>query len=100
MHIFAAVCLSLLFLLGAPLGWSRPRAVSSSDQASWSEWASLNHEVQALDQQGQYDRAVVVAQQALAVAEKAVGPNHLAVAQSLNNLALLYETQGQYAQAE
>ena len=32
--------------------------------------------------------------------EKALGPDHPNVATSLNNLAELYRTQGQYAQAE
>ncbi len=36
----------------------------------------------------------------LAIKEKALGPDHPDVATSLNNLALLYYTQGQYAQAE
>ncbi len=49
---------------------------------------------------GQYDRAVVVAQQALQVAEQNVGPNHPDVATSLNNLAELYRIQGEYAKAE
>ena len=31
---------------------------------------------------------------------RVLGPNHPDVAQSLNNLALLYGAQGQYAQAE
>ena len=64
------------------------------------EWDTLNDEVMSLYRQGQYDRAVVVAKKALQVAEQNVGPNHPDVATSLNNLALLYQTQGQYAQAE
>jgi len=43
---------------------------------------------------------VVVAKKALDVAEKMVGPDHRAVAVSLNNLAELYRAQGYYAQAE
>ncbi len=39
---------------------------------------------------GQYDRAVVAAQQVLQVAEQNVGPDHPAVATSLENLAALY----------
>ncbi len=81
----ATVFLSLLFLCGC--GILRP-------------WQPLNDEVQSLYQQGQYARAVVVAQQALEVAEKAVGPNHPDVATILSFLATLYEAQGQYAQAE
>ncbi len=37
---------------------------------------------------------------ALAISEKALGPEHPDVAQSLNNLAALYQTQGHYAEAE
>jgi tetratricopeptide (TPR) repeat protein len=37
---------------------------------------------------------------ALAIREKALGPEHPAVATSLNNLALLHNAQGQYAKAE
>ena len=34
------------------------------------------------------------------IAEKAVGPEHPQVATSLNNLAALYQSQGNYAEAE
>jgi tetratricopeptide (TPR) repeat protein len=64
------------------------------------EWEQLNDEVTSLYQQGNYDRAVVVAKKSLQVAEQAVGANHPSVATSLNNLAVLYRAQGQYAQAE
>ena len=37
---------------------------------------------------------------ALAISEKALGPEHPDVATSLNNLALLYQAQGRYAEAE
>ena len=60
----------------------------------------LNKEATSLYQKFQYDRAVVVAKKALDVAEKMVGPDHRAVAVSLNNLAELYRAQGYYAQAE
>ena len=36
----------------------------------------------------------------LAIREKALGPDHPDVAQSLNNLAVLYRDQGRYADAE
>ena len=63
------------------------------------EWDVLNQEFMELYQTGQYDRAVVVAQKALEVAEQNTNPNHPAVATSLNKLAELYRTQGQYTQA-
>src|SRR5260370_18716613 len=68
--------------------------------AQGAEWEELNREVMSLSRQGRYDRAVVVAKQALQVAEQALGPDHPNVATSLNNLAELYRTQGQYAQAQ
>ena len=49
---------------------------------------------------GEYDRAVIIAKKALDVAEKNVGPDHPSVATTLNNLALLYDNQAQYALAE
>ncbi len=51
------------------------------------EWETRNEAVSSLYKQGRYDRTVVVAKKALAVAEKAVGRDHPAVAESLNNLA-------------
>ncbi len=62
-------------------------------QAAGSEWDTLNQEAMELYRTGRYDRGVLVAKKALEVAEKNVGPNHLDVATSLNNLALLYYTQ-------
>jgi len=64
------------------------------------EWERLNDEVESLNEQGLYDRAEVVAKKALAVAEKAVGPDHCSVVISLGKLAALYRAQGQYTQAE
>ena len=55
------------------------------------EWETLNQEVMDLHRAGRYDRAVVVAKKALKVAERSVGPDHPAVATSLNKLAGLYQ---------
>jgi tetratricopeptide (TPR) repeat protein len=66
----------------------------------WEIWEILNQEVLELYRAGKYDRGVLVAQKALEVAEQNVGPDHPDVATSLNNLALLYDTQGDYAKAE
>ncbi len=64
------------------------------------EWETLNKEAVDLLRAGNYDRGVVVATKALAVAEKEMGADHPDVATSLNTLAALYDTQGQYAAAE
>ncbi len=58
------------------------------------EWETLNQEAMELYRAGQYARALRLAQAALEVAEKNVGPNHPDVAQSLNTLAVLYYSRG------
>ena len=69
-------------------------------RAQGTDWQSLNGQVVSLYRQGHYDRAVVLARQALQLAEQTFGPDHPNVATSLNNLAELNRVQGQYAQAE
>ncbi len=49
---------------------------------------------------GRYSEAEPLYRRALSIAEKTLRPEHPNVAQSFNNLALLYYAQGQYAQAE
>lgn len=71
----------------------------SSDTQN-SEWDTLNQEAMFLFRQRDYDRGVVVAKNALGVAERTFGSNHPNVAVLLNNLALLYQIQEQYAAAE
>ena len=53
-----------------------------------------------LYERGRYTHAEPLYQRALAIREKALGPEHPDVATSLNNLAQLYRDQGQYAKAE
>ena len=47
--------------------------------------------------QGKYNEAIPYAQQVMEIYEKTLGRNHPDVAQSLNNLALLYYITGRYA---
>ena len=49
---------------------------------------------------GDYVRAEPLLQRSLATYEKALGPDHLYVAGSLNNLAHFYKTKGDYVRAE
>ena len=49
---------------------------------------------------GRYDEAEPLHKRALAIREKVFGPNHPEVAQTLNNLGVLYANEGRYAEAE
>jgi len=53
-----------------------------------------------LSRRGRYTETEALLQRALAIWEKALGPEHPDVARGLNNLATLYQTQGQYAKAQ
>jgi Tetratricopeptide repeat len=50
--------------------------------------------------QGQFGQAEPLLKRALGINEKVLGPNNPAVAESLNELVLLYHDQGRLAQAE
>ncbi|MCP5197002.1 MAG: tetratricopeptide repeat protein [Gammaproteobacteria bacterium] len=50
--------------------------------------------------QGRYAEAEPLYQRALAIRERALGPDHPDVAHSLHGLAVLYHQQGRYAEAE
>ncbi len=69
-------------------------------QGAGIEWDTLNQEAVDLYRAGKLDRAVVVAQKALQVAEQNVGPGHPDVAMSLVNLAGLYRATQRNAEAE
>ncbi|WP_204152063.1 tetratricopeptide repeat protein [Leptolyngbya sp. CCY15150] len=101
----AAVVMAVALV--APMGIGVGRMSSSVAQTLTTEQAAALEEANRLDQQmiqlyqqGQYDEAIPLAQQALDIRETALGENHLYVATSLNNLAELYRAQGNYAAAE
>ena len=90
-HLLTITATCVLLCLATSSAWAEGAGI---------EWDVLNDEVMELLRTGKYDRGVVVAKKALEVAEQNVSSNHPDVATSLNNLALLYNTQGHYAQAE
>ena len=75
---------------------SLPRAAP----AQVDEVAALRQQIAQLYSQGRYSDAIPLAQRLLGIRETALGPNHPDVAESVNNLATLYEDQGRYADAE
>ena len=60
----------------------------------------LNNLALLYDNQGHYAKAEPLYQRAAVIFEKALGPDHRAVANSLKHLADLYRNQAQYAKAE
>jgi CHAT domain-containing protein/tetratricopeptide (TPR) repeat protein len=60
----------------------------------------LDSRVVELYEEGKYTEAIPLAERAVALKEKRLGPRHPSVANSLNNLAALYESNGDYNRAE
>jgi tetratricopeptide (TPR) repeat protein len=83
-----ATMLIVISSAGAP-------AIAQQDEA-----AALDKRVGELLRAGKFSEAIPLAQHALAIQEKALGPDHPDVAMSVNRLALLYYNQGRYADAE
>jgi tetratricopeptide (TPR) repeat protein len=75
------------------------RHATEQDRAL-AEAHKLFNESVSLRDQGKYAEAIQLAERALAIWEKALGPEHPNVANSLNNLALVHYNKGDYAKAE
>lgn len=63
------------------------------------DWKALKEEVIRLAQSGDYDRAVKVGVQAVAVAKSETGYSSLATAECLSNLGLLYASHSRFDEA-
>ena len=64
------------------------------------EAGALNTKVMELYNAEQYLEAIPLAQRALSIRERALGPDHRDLASSLANLATLYTTQKRFVEAE
>jgi tetratricopeptide (TPR) repeat protein len=71
-----------------------------AQQSPLDEANALNEQIVKLYGEGKYSDAEPLCMRALAISEKALGPDHPDVAKSLNNLASLYRNQGRYGEAE
>ena len=69
----------------------------NGQEASWKE--KFNR-AEDFFSKGRYAEAASAGEEALKAAEKEFGPDHPAVAQSVNSLAEIYSAQGKYAEAE
>jgi tetratricopeptide (TPR) repeat protein len=87
----AAMAVLLALCLGISAGWGQ---TGTADEAQ-----RLNQQLIQLYHQGNYAEAARLGERALAIREKVLGPEHPDTAASLNHLARLYQTMGEYTQA-
>ncbi|HEY6188654.1 MAG TPA: tetratricopeptide repeat protein [Pyrinomonadaceae bacterium] len=73
---------------------------ATPEERTLEEARRLAEESRGLRQKGKYDDALPPAERALAIREKALGPDHLRVAESLFALASIYDDKEEYAKAE
>lgn len=92
-RVARAVGLGVLVLLAAP-------HLCFPQQSDLETAGRLHQQVIKLYREGRYKEAIPIAEQALAIREKSLGPEHPDVATSLNNLAELYRALGDYPKAE
>src|SRR6266511_4075716 len=89
---------------GAPAGGYEIRLVelraATEKERVLQEARKLHTESQRLSRDGKYDESRPAAERALELREEALGPESPDVAQSLNNLAIIYRDKGDYAKAE
>jgi CHAT domain-containing protein/Tfp pilus assembly protein PilF len=80
---------------------SRPPSVATSDEA-WArnQLAEIAGRALKLHRQGRFDEALPAAEDAVRFARRHLGEAHPDYASTLNNLAELYESKGDYATAE
>lgn len=76
------------------------RGRSAADRQALREASVDNSKVVRLYSAAKYDEAVKLATEVLQTRERLLGPEHPSTASSLNNLAALCESQGNYAAAE
>jgi tetratricopeptide (TPR) repeat protein len=61
---------------------------------------ALNQQVNQLIEQGKYREAIPIAERAVEVSKRALGPEHRKTADALNDLGFLFQRIGDYAKAE
>lgn len=104
---FAYALLIMLCLGFGRITAQQPPPHAPHSQSPAENQVKLLAEAQTLDRRvgelygaGKFDEAIHLAQRALAIREKALGPEHPDTATSLSSLGGLYLTTGRYAEAE
>jgi tetratricopeptide (TPR) repeat protein len=97
---FQSVLVKFVFVIFFSCFVPRISLHADATQEDQAKISSLNQRGIQLWRAGKFADAVLIAQQALQLSEKTLGPDHLATATLLNNLAELYRSMGDYAKAE
>jgi CHAT domain-containing protein/Tfp pilus assembly protein PilF len=74
--------------------------IATENDRALHEAGKLNTEFRKLYFAGKYDAAIPLVESMLKIRERVLGPEHLDVASTLHNLAILYRRKSNYAQAE
>lgn len=99
---FAVALLVMSAVAGLSSADPVPRArgrVAAQESAAVERAANLNTDVERLYGEGRYREAVTLAEEALRISGQTLGPIHPAVATSLSNLAVAFDSIGQYDRA-
>ena len=75
-------------------------AQSPEQKAALTEARRMSHEAIALSRAGNFSQVEALIERSLAIREKVLGPDHPAVATSLNDLGSLYRSTEEYDKAE
>ena len=100
LSVAVAMALGLLISIPKQVGGQTQPTPSAQQSAELVEAERLNQQVLQLYKEGKYAQAIPLAERALAIREKVLGKEHLEVASSLSNLAILYKQQWRYEKAE
>jgi CHAT domain-containing protein/tetratricopeptide (TPR) repeat protein len=100
--LIPCLCLSMALWCGAlPGAVVHGQGVEAAAQSrEFREAEQLNQRAVRLFQEGRYAEAIPLAERALALVEKVLGPNHISVAGALNNLASMYFGINDFVRAE
>jgi tetratricopeptide (TPR) repeat protein len=92
-------CARALLMAGAFALLSATNAFAEQESGS-SEAEKLHAEVDRLYSEGRFDEAIPLAERALSIQERSLGPDDPRVVQAINSLAMLYRAAGDYVGAE
>jgi tetratricopeptide (TPR) repeat protein len=90
--------LYFLLLIVLPVLSASPEALYSQEN-ELEKANTINQKAERLCKQGCYTEALHLAQQILEIRKKVLGSEHPGMAESLNNLAMLYYSLGDYLKA-